>query len=133
MFTFRNSEDMQTVSNLGYSFRLNCRAKCWKVLEVNVSANYKSKRVTMFTVNRPGFSIDAGLRADFWKRRISVHLNANDIFNWDKSITASTNPYYSSSSTVKYNTRNISAGVTFRFGKLELESKASQGMGGGND
>lgn len=133
MFSFRDSEDMQTVSNLGYSFRLNCWAKCWKVLEVNVSGNYKSKRVTMFTESRPGFSIDAGLRADFWKRRISVHLNANDIFNWDKSITVSTNPYYSSNSTVKYNSRSISAGVTFRFGKLELESKASQGMGGNDD
>lgn len=130
MFTFRNTEDVQRVSNLGYSFRLNCWAKCWKVLEVNVSANYKSKRVTMFTESRPGFSIDAGLRADFLKRRISVHLNANDIFNWDKSITASTNPYYSSNSTLKYNSRSISAGVTFRFGKLELESKASKGQGG---
>ncbi len=129
MFTFRNTEDVQRVSNLGYSFRLNCWAKCWKVFEVNVSANYKSKRVTMFTESRPGFSIDAGLRADFLKRRISVHLNANDIFNWDKSITASTNPYYSSSSTLKYNTRSISAGVTFRFGKLELESKSSKGQG----
>lgn len=130
MFTFRNTEDVQRVSNLGYSFRLNCWAKCWKVLEVNVSANYKSKRVTMFTESRPGFSIDAGLRADFLKRRISVHLNANDIFNWDKSITASTNPYYSSNSTLKYNSRSISAGVTFRFGKLELESKVSKGQGG---
>jgi len=130
-FLFRNYEEPQKVSTFNYSFRLNFWAKLWKVLEVNASANYRSPSVNLFTTNRPGYSIDCGLRADFCQRKISVHLNVNDIFNWNKSISSNSNPYYISNSSTKYNSRSISAGVTFRFGKMELESQAKQG--GGSD
>ena len=118
------------VSNLGYSFRLNFWAKLWKMLEVNLSANYASKSKSLFTITQPRYSIDAGLRADFLKRKISVHLNVNDIFNWNKFGSETTNPFYQSTSMGRYawNRRSIRAGITFRFGKMELESKASQGQ-----
>ena len=123
-FMFRSSEKPQEVSTFNYSFRLNFWAKLWKVLEINASANYRSPTVSLFTTSRPGYSIDCGLRANFCKRKISVHLNVSDIFNWNKSISSSSNPYYTSSNTTRYNSRSINAGITFRFGKMELESKA---------
>ena len=132
-FQFRNVETPYTVDNLGYSFRLNFWAKLWKVLEVNASANYRSKSVSMFTVTRPRYSIDAGLRAEFWKRRISVFLNVSDIFNWNKWGTDVNNPYYTLNST-SWNSwmgRSISAGITFKFGKMELESSQAHAQGGG--
>lgn len=126
-FDFRTIEEPQIVNNLNYSFRLNFWAKLWKVLEVNASANYRSKSVTLFTTNRPGYSIDLGLRADFCKRKLSVHLSVDDIFNWNKTVISNNNPYYISNGTTTYNSRSIRAGITFRFGKMELESKANQG------
>jgi TonB dependent receptor. len=131
-FNFRNGTEPTKVDNLGYSFRLNFWAKLWKVLEVHASAYYNSKSVSLFFVTKPRYGINCGLRADFLNRKISVHLNVNDIFNWNASKTESTNPYYIYSTTNKPKSRTISAGITFRFGKMELESKASQGGGGMN-
>ena len=129
-FNFRNGTEPTKVDNLGYSFRLNFWAKLWKVLEIHASAYYSSKSVSLFTVTKPRYGINCGLRADFLNRKISVHLNVNDIFNWNANKSANTNPYYQYISTSKSISRTISAGITFRFGKMELESKASQGGGG---
>lgn len=126
-FQFRDDENPQTAENFNYSFRLNFWTKLWKVLEINLSANYRSESIVFFTTTKPGYSIDLGLRADVWKNHISLHINVNDIFNWNKTSTKNNNPYYTSTSTTQYNSRFISAGITFRFGKMELEHQASQG------
>lgn len=130
-FQFRNEATPYTVDNLGYSFRLNFWAKLWNVLEVNASANYRSKSVDMFTVTRPRYSIDVGLRAEFWKRRISVHLDVHDIFNWNKTSTDINSPYYTVNSTTwnSWMGRSIRAGITFKFGKMELEGAQAQAQG----
>lgn len=131
-FQFRKEETPYTVDNLGYSFRLNFWAKLWKFLEVNASANYTSKSVNMFTVTRPRYSIDAGLRAEFWKRRISVFVDVHDIFNWNRRGTDVNNPYYTLSSTTWSNWmgRSIRGGISFKFGKMELEGAQAQAQGG---
>ena len=131
-FMFRDEETPRTVDNLGYSFRLNFWAKAWNFLEINASANYHSKSVTMFSISQPRYSIDCGLRAEFWKKRIAVSLNVNDIFNWNTWSSASNNPYYISSSVSRnsWMGRSIRASISFKFGKMELESQASQGGGG---
>lgn len=129
-FNFRNGTEPTKIDNLGYSFRLNFWAKLWKVLEVHASAYYSSKSVSLFAVTKPRYGINCGLRADFLNRKISVHLNVNDIFNWNASKSENTNPYYQYTSSSKSISRTISAGITFRFGKMELEGKASQGGGG---
>ena len=121
-------EDEKAVADfLGYSFKLNFWAKLWKFLEVNASGNYRSKTKTIFLETLPSYSINCGLRSDFWNKKISVYLNVNDIFNWGKSRSNNTNPYYISYSSTKWNSRFISAGITFRFGKIEMESKARTG------
>lgn len=131
-FMFRDNETYK-IDNVGYSFRLNFWAKAWKFLEINASANYRSKSKTLFTVSRPNYSIDCGLRAEFWKKRISVNINVNDIFNWNKWTNDNTNPYLTSSSTMRssWMGRSIRAGITFKFGKMELEGQQAQQMGGG--
>ncbi|MEG1556443.1 MAG: outer membrane beta-barrel family protein, partial [Bacteroidales bacterium] len=130
--TVFREEDKVMTHNLAYSFRLNFWAKLWKVLEINASANYHSKTKNLFMETKPTYSINCGLRADFLNRKISVYLNVNDIFNWNKRVSNIDNPYYISYSSVKYNSRSISAGITFRFGKIELESQAkTEGRGTG--
>jgi len=121
-------EDEKAVADfLGYSFKLNFWAKLWKFLEVNASGNYRSKTKTIFLEELPSYSINCGLRSDFWDKKISVFLNVQDIFNWNKERNNSTNPYYIAYSSRKWNSRFISAGITFRFGKIEMESKARTG------
>ena len=110
-----------------YSFRINLWAKAWNILEIHASANYRSASQSLFAETKPRYSINCGLRATFWKKRISVYLNVQDIFNWNKSSNVTTNPYYESWSSSKTNSRYISAGVTFRFGKLEMEKNVQAG------
>lgn len=132
-FLFRQEENPYKVDNLGYSFRLNFWAKAWKFLEINASANYSSKSKTFFYTSKPRYSINCGLRAEFWKKRIAVNVNVNDIFNWNKWSSENNNPYYVSTSTSRdsWMGRSIRAGITFKFGKMELEGQQAQQMGGG--
>ena len=124
---FRKSEEPAKTSNTAYSFRLNFWAKVWNLIEINASGNYRSKTKSLFNETKPTYSINCGLRADFWDRKVSVFVNVQDIFNWNKREYNITNPYYESFSSIKHTSRFISAGVTFRFGKIEMESQARTG------
>ena len=72
-----------------------------------------------------------GLRSDLFKRKLSLFVNVQDVFNWGArygSGTENTNPYYLNNTTNKMlNSRYISAGITLRFGKMELEKKVQEG------
>ncbi|MGN0033292.1 MAG: TonB-dependent receptor domain-containing protein [Candidatus Limimorpha sp.] len=110
-----------------YSLRLNVWTKLWNKLEVHASGNYRSATQSLYAERRPSYSINCGLRSDFFDKKMSVFLNVNDIFNWNKWDNNTNNPYYISYNSYKNNSRFISLGVTFRFGKMELERHAQQG------
>ena len=110
-----------------YSFRLNLWAKLWNKVEVTASGYYSSPTQSLFSERHARYGINAGLRADFFDRKLSVFVNANDIFNWNSWGNTNNSPYVVSTSNSKYNSRSVSVGVTFRFGKMELEQRARQG------
>ena len=112
-----------------YSFRLNLWAKLWNKLEVTASGYYSSPTQSLFSERHARYGINAGLRADFFDRRLSVYVNANDIFNWNSWGNSNFSPNVQSTSNSKYNSRSVSVGLTFRFGKMELEQRARQGEG----
>jgi outer membrane receptor protein involved in Fe transport len=125
--TFFREEEKVITNHLGYNFKLIFWAKLWKFLEVNASGHYRSKSKSVYAEYAPYYSINCGLRSDFWDKKISVFLNVQDIFNWGRSRDNNTNPYYIAYNSTKYNSRYISTGVTFRFGKIELERQAKTG------
>ena len=110
-----------------YSFNLSLWAKLWKRLEINVSGYYRSPSMSLFSTTVAYYSINAGLRCDFFDKKLSVYLNANDIFNWNSWGYDNDSPYYVSHSTHKYSSRTVALGFTLRFGKMELENQARQG------
>ena len=112
-----------------YSFRLNMWAKLWNKLEVTASGYYSSPTQSLFSERHARYGINAGLRADFFDRKLSVYVNANDIFNWNSWGSTNNSPSVQSISNSKYNSRSVSVGLTFRFGKMELEQMARQGEG----
>ena len=112
-----------------YSFRLNMWAKLWNKVEVTASGYYSSPTQSLFSERHARYGINAGLRADFFDRKLSVFVNASDIFNWNSWGNTNYSPYVESISNSKYNSRSVSVGVTFRFGKMELEQHARQGEG----
>ena len=116
-----------------YSLRLNGWAKLFNRYQVHASARYSSPSKSLFTETRANYSVNCGVRSDFFKRKMSVYVNVQDIFNWGKKVgsgNGTTNPYYLSFNNKKVmNSRYISAGITFRFGKMELEKKTSSEEG----
>ena len=110
-----------------YSFRLNCWANIAGRVRLNLSGNYASPTQALFVERQGSYTVDMGLSADFWEKRLSVVLNVTDLFNWNRSQSWNTNPYllgYSSSHT---DSRFVSLSVTLRFGKMELQSIAREG------
>ena len=114
-----------------WSVRLNAWAKVFDQLQLTASANYRSPTLSLMSESKARYFLNLGARSDFFNRRLSVFINVQDIFNWGARIGSGSenfNPYYLSNSTNKMlNSRYISAGITFRFGKLELEKSAKEG------
>ena len=120
-----------------WNVRLNAWAKLFNQVQVTASANYRSPTIGLMSESKARYSLNMGLRSDFFKRRLSVFVNVQDIFNWGArygSGSTNTNPYFLSDSTRKMlNSRYISAGFTLRFGKMELEQRAKEGDGEAGD
>ena len=114
-----------------WSVRVNAWAKLFDRLQLTTSAFYRSPTLSLMSESKARYSLNMGLRSDFFKRRLSVFVNVQDIFNWGGrygSGSSNTNPYFLSDSTRKMlNSRYISAGFTLRFGKMELERQAKEG------
>jgi hypothetical protein len=116
---------------VSYSLRLNTWAKVWDNYQVFASANYTSKTISLGVERKPRYYLNFGVRADFFKRKMSAYINVQDIFNWGKTVgsgSTTTDPYLlSESNSYTLNSRYISAGITFRFGKMELERGSKTG------
>ncbi|MBQ6667980.1 MAG: outer membrane beta-barrel protein [Bacteroidales bacterium] len=114
-------------SKVSYSFRLNLWAKLWNRLEIFANGSYRSPRLGLYSLTNPNKRIDFGCSSDFFQRKMSVYLNVSDIFGWSEWGSNTTAPQYQTTGSQRYKSTFVSLGITFRFGKMELESKAKQG------
>lgn len=118
-------------SKISWSTRINCWVKIFNKYQIHASANYSSPTIGLMSERKARYFLNLGVRADFFKRKLSAFVNVQDLFNWGSKYgfgNGTTNPYYLSSSTTKMlNSRYISAGITLRFGKMELENRAKVG------
>ena len=112
---YDKTQDSVIVSNLwAYNLRLSTWAKLWDKLEVHATAYYNSPTQTLFATQQTAYGIDFGLRADFLGKRLSVLLNAYDIFNWNKEDNYTFNPYYLSYSSHKADSRYVSLELVYK-------------------
>ena len=114
-------------SKVSWSARLNVWAKLWGWLEVFANAHYSSPRLGLYSMSVANKGVDFGVSSDFFNRKLSVNLNVRDIFGmaqWGNNTTA---PSYQTTGSQRYDSRFVSLGLTWRMGKMELESKARQG------
>ncbi len=114
-----------------WSARINAWAKVFDQYQVTMALNYSSPTISLMHEQKARYWFNLGVRSDFFKRKLSVFINVQDLFNWGGRYgfgSENTNPYYLSNATNKMtNSRYISAGITLRFGKLELEKNAKEG------
>ena len=121
----------ETTDKWSYSVRVNAWAKVFDQYMLTMSANYNSPTIGLMSERKARYFLNMGARSDFFKRRLSVFINVQDIFNWGARIgsgSSNTNPLFLTDSNTKtVNSRYISAGITLRFGKMELEKNAKEG------
>ena len=110
------------------SGRLNVWGKVWKVLQVYANAHYSTAKLSLLSESKPDFQLDLGMSADLLNRRLSLFVNAGDILATKQFGSNSLNPYYHADNSQTYNSRSLNLGLTWRIGKLELESRAKQGV-----
>ena len=130
-FEHPNTGQVIDKSKFSWSTRLNCWVKLFDKYQVFASANYSSPTISLAAERKARYYLNCGVRADFFKRKLSAYINVQDIFNWGKKIgtgSNNTNPYLlSESNSYTLNSRYISAGITLRFGKMELENRSKEG------
>ena len=127
VFNYGYDYDGFSDNRWSWSARLNVWAKLWNKLEVFANAHYSSPRLGLYSLSVANKGVDLGCSADFLDRKLSVYFNVNDIFGmaeWGSNTTA---PQYQTTGSQQFDSRFVSLGLTWRIGKMELESKARQG------
>ena len=120
-----------------WSVRVNAWTKVFDKYQITMALGYTSPTISLASERKARYWFNIGARSDFFNRKMSVFVNVQDLFNWGAQIgsgSSNTNPYYLTDSTNKMiNSRYISVGITFRFGKMELEKSAKEGDGESGD
>lgn len=107
-----------------YSFQLSAWAKLWDRLEIHASGHYSSPVQRLFNQVGANYSIDCGMRTDFFNHKLSVFVNGYDLFGLMRYSNIYTNPISSGSYSSRSNSTYLCAGFTLRFGNVELENEA---------
>lgn len=116
-------------SALTYDLRLNCSAKLFKKININLSGDYTSPTINPFAEKRTSYTVDLSATADFFDNRLSVRFSISDLFNWHKTNIINTNPYYMTTESTHRDSRFITMGVTYRIGKMNLQYRTQTGAG----
>lgn len=97
-----------------YNFTMNVWTKLWKKLEFYAAAYYNSKTQTLYSYSQTPYGIDCGMRMDFFKNRMSLLINVNDLFDWNKTDNSIHQPTYDYYSTEKKESRYVSLEIIFK-------------------
>lgn len=120
-----------------FSLRLNAWWKMTDNLQLFANANYNSSTISLGSTDGKDYSLGFGISGDLLKRRMSIYLMVDDIFNWGAKIgdnDRNTNPVYlTNCHSYDLTSRSVFAGLVFRFGKIELadQMKEFNGSTGG--
>ena len=85
---------------------------------VQVSANYRSARLTPQGKNYPSFVLNTGVRQDLFKKKVSVILAISDLLKSQQQKSELNTSYLQQTSVSKRDAFIVYLGVSYRFGKL---------------
>lgn len=114
-------------SNLGYfdkktiisfSTNFNSTFTLTPTTMVQLSANYRSARLTPQGKNYPSFVMNTGIRQDVFKKKVSIVLAISDILKSQQQKSELNTTYLKQTSVRRADQPVIYLGVSYRFGKL---------------
>lgn len=113
--------------NLGYaqgrsvvsmSAALNTNFTITKTTVLQLSANYRSARLTVQGKNYPTFVLNSGFRQDIFRSKMSVTLTASDLFNSLRQKSELNTKYFNQFSIGRRDGRIVYLGISYRFGVM---------------
>jgi len=107
-------------NDFAYNSRLTLMYN-FKNIRMHLIGNYRSASENVFGRTEPNYWINASVNADFYNRKLSLRLGMMDVFNWMERVSSTSTPTYISLSSSKLRSQFVNFGITFRFGKVELE------------
>lgn len=114
-------------SNLGYfdkktiisfSTNFNSTFTLTPTTMVQLSANYRSARLTPQGKNYPSFVMNTGIRQDVFKKKVSIILAVSDVLKSQQQKSELNTTYLKQTSIRRADQPVIYLGVSYRFGKL---------------
>lgn len=113
--------------NLGYAqdrsvvsmfATLNTNFTITKTTMLQLSANYRSARLTPQGKNYPTFVFNSGLRQDIFRSKVSITLTASDLFNSLRQKSELNTKYFKQLSQGRRDGRIVYLGISYRFGVM---------------
>ncbi|MDB5235983.1 MAG: TonB-dependent receptor, partial [Hymenobacter sp.] len=109
-------------SNFVYSGRLNTTVSPTKLLDLQLSANYRSPVVTAQGSRLTQFSTDFAAKQSVLKEKGSITLRVSDLLNTQQFNNNAFGPGFESISRNKRETRIVYLGFTYRFGNAKADN-----------
>ncbi|MBA3704768.1 MAG: TonB-dependent receptor, partial [Bacteroidetes bacterium] len=113
-------------SNLGYSekksafsytAKLGANINLTTSTVMQINTNYRSTQLTPQGRYLPTFTLNAGMRQDIFKKKVSILLTVSDVFNTLRWTSEINTPVLSQKITSKRTSQIFYLGFTYRFGK----------------
>ncbi len=102
---------------LSMSTNFNSTFTITKTTLLQLSSNYRSARLTPQGKSYGSFVLNAGLRQDLFKKKMSATLTVSDLFKTQRQRTELNIPGLQQLSTGKRDARIIFLGISYRFGQ----------------
>ncbi|MBR4715123.1 MAG: outer membrane beta-barrel protein [Bacteroidales bacterium] len=117
----------QSDNNTSCNFRISTTTKIAKRVNINVSGSYNSPQMMLFGEKQSSFNLSLSVSGTFFDDRLSAYVKVTDPFNWNHSQNWTYAPMYQSYNSHHNDNRYITLGISWRFGKAELEWQARKG------
>jgi outer membrane receptor protein involved in Fe transport len=88
-----------------------------------ISANYRSARLTPQGKNYPSFVFNMGMRQDLFKKKVSVLLAVSDLFRTQRERSELNSGYLNQESIRRRDAQILYIGVSYRFGKATKKAE----------
>jgi hypothetical protein len=117
-----------------HNFKVNSSVEFWKkTASVQVSVTYNGRRVTVQGIAQRQGPTDIAFEKRLANGKWAIGTRVSDVFNVQGFYFKVDRPTVEQTSTFKWLTRRYYLSVSYKFGKLELNTKKLPGSDGGGD
>ena len=114
-------------NDFSYDAKIIFSSSFLKRYQAQLMGFYRSKNPTLQGQSDEMLFANASIRGDFFNKKLSVNLSVQDMLNTQKNKSLTDTPNLYSVSESWSNSQYVMLGLTFRFGKIEMEKEQKRG------